>query len=756
MDPIIITGAGIVSAIGIGKQETIEALLTERSGVGPIRYLKTEHHEFPVGEVPLSNEQMEQRLGILPGTPTTRTALMGMLALGEALHQAGLDANQLPHVGFVSGTTVGGMDKSEQYYLDFLENDAHDEYIRTHDCGACTEMIGDHFGHFAFATTLSTACSSAANAIILGANMLRTGEAECVVVGGSECITKFHLNGFNSLMILDERPCRPFDPTRAGLNLGEGAAYLVMETAAHAARRGATPIGVLSGYGNACDAFHQTASSPNGEGAFQSMSQALQMSGLKPTDVDYVNAHGTGTPNNDVSESQAMRRLFGEDVPPMSSTKAFTGHTTSASGSIEAVICLLAMQHGFIPANLNYTASPETDTEGCIRPVTSTLKGTKLRHVLCNSFGFGGNDSSLLLSAVGTELNTRPIPIEKKDIYILSASHVSLQQPLTEEWMDVPVRYTEQYHRALDPDFKPYISPIEARRMGKILKRAIATAKDSLTKSGLDAVDAIITGTGLGCIENTELFLTALCREGEQMLKPTYFMQSTHNTVSSMVAIQQKNHGYNVTYAHKGVSFCSALYDAFLQLKIGSIHSAMVNGHDELTPTYFTLLQKAGFVGQASEVAGETAISVIVADHQDSPHAKPLCRIAGMKMLYSPTENQLQEAVNGLLHNAGLTIKDLSGVMTGMSGNPANDQPYIKDCDKLFPQVPMVKYKHLFGETYTASAASLYAAAQCIAIGQIPEALMVEKSRPLPSCINSLMLYNRSDGKDISLILLTR
>ena len=392
-DPIYITGCGVVSAIGLNKDESLNALLNNKSGVGPLAYLKTEHKEFPVGEVKLSDAEMRKLLGISENAITTRTALMGMLALDEAMKQAEITTEMLPEIGFVSGTTVGGMDMSEQFYLDYISNDAHKEYISVHDCGNCSEMTAKHFGNFAFVTTLSTACSSAANAIILGANMIRCGEAEIVIVGGSECITKFHLNGFNSLMILDTKPCRPFDATRNGLNLGEGAAYLVLESEKSVKKRNAKIQAVLSGFGNACDAFHQTASSPDGEGAYRAMKEALEMAGINTTEVDYINAHGTGTPNNDVSESQAMKRLFGDNVPPASSTKPFTGHTTSASGSIEAVFCILALQNGFLPVNLNYSQAMD---DGII-PVHQPTK-KDLKHILCNAFGFGGNDSSLLLS----------------------------------------------------------------------------------------------------------------------------------------------------------------------------------------------------------------------------------------------------------------------------------------------------------------------------------------------------------------------
>lgn len=396
MEPRIhITGSGVVSALGLGKAATCAALRASHSGIAPVQYLQTDDRTALFGEVPATNAAMQERLGLRADAVISRTSLMGILALQEALEEAGLQPGDLGRMPLISGTTVGGMDRSERFYRDFLSAEhRHDAYIAIHDCGSSTEAIAAWFGGAAFSTTLSTACSSAANAVILGANLIKAGLAERVAVGGSESLSDFHFHGFSSLMIVDRQPCRPFDRARAGLNLGEGAAFLILESEDSLRRRGALSLAVLSGYGNACDAFHQTASSENGEGPFRAMTQALAMAGLPASAIAYINAHGTGTPNNDASESAAIRRVFGETYPPVSSTKAFTGHTTSASGSIEAVICLLAMQGGFIPANLNWQ---ETD-EACIRPVARLCEGMTLDHVLCNAFGFGGNDSCLLLS----------------------------------------------------------------------------------------------------------------------------------------------------------------------------------------------------------------------------------------------------------------------------------------------------------------------------------------------------------------------
>ena len=567
---IVITGEGIISAIGNDKVAVLQSLLDGRSGIVEMKHLHSSHHELPVGEVQLSNDEMKAMLALPIEEQTSRTSLMGMLAVRQALAEAQLPetAPKNRRVVLISGTTVGGMDITEQYYDSFATSDEHLDCLKKHDCGSSTEEIAAMFG-ISECTTISTACSSAANALILGANLLKTGQADLVIAGGSEALTRFHLNGFNSLMILDHEPCRPFDAQRAGLNLGEGAAFVVMETEASARERGADIHAWLTGYGNACDAFHQTASSDNGEGAYRAMTEALEMAHLKPEDIDYVNAHGTGTPNNDLSESAALKRVFAEKMPLISSTKAFTGHTTSASGSIETVICLLAMQHHFVPANLRW----EHQIPDGITPTTG-VKDVTLKHVVCNAFGFGGNDSSLILSAVPVAGEESAVAISDDDIRVAAKVEIASEEALGE--------------------IRNYVKPLEARRMGKIMKSSLLSSLKAMEQAGIEKPDAIITATALGCLENSELLLNQLQEEGEVMLKPTYFMQSTHNTIGSGIAIFTKCHGYNVTYTHGKDSLEWALRDARMLLKSGKAKNVLVGLHDETTPLYRSLMQRVG------------------------------------------------------------------------------------------------------------------------------------------------------------------
>lgn len=572
---IAITGEGIVSAIGLNKQEVLQSLQEGRTGIGEMKYLQSVHHELPVGEVDLSNEQMKEKLGIPSMQMMSRTSLMGMLAIDQALKEAHVEVANLRaikadgkplRIVLVSGTTVGDMDITELCF-DQWEKQGNFEFLQHHDCGNSTRLMADHFGIFDEVTTLSTACSSAANAIMLGARLLEAGEADLVVAGGTEALTRLHLNGFNSLMILDHEPCRPFDTTRAGLNLGEGAAFVVLESEEMAQLRKVTPHAYLTGYGNACDAFHQTASSENGEGAYLAMTEALAMAHLSAKDIQYVNAHGTGTPNNDQSESVSLKRVFGDEMPMVSSTKSFTGHTTSASGSIETVICLLAMQHHFVPANLGW----KNPMENGILPTIGT-QNVDLENVLCNSFGFGGNDSSLVISLHPKE-STSTIMRDAK-IEVLSKVEITSEEQLA--------------------DIRKYVKPLEARRMGKIMKSSLLSSLKALQQAGIEVPDSIITGTAYGCLENSERLMEQIKEEGEGMLKPTFFMQSTHNTISSNIAIKTHCHGYNVTYTQESHSLEWAIRDAELLLRSGKVKNVLVGCHDESTPLFNTLLEKSG------------------------------------------------------------------------------------------------------------------------------------------------------------------
>lgn len=330
--------------------------------------------------------------------------------------------------------------------------------------------------------------------------------------------------------------------------------------------------------------------------------------------------------------------------------------------------------------------------------------------------------------------------MENKSVKILSAKQISIQAPLLEEWMENPLSYNEDYVRAVDPDFKQFISAGDARRMGKLLKRALATSLSALQEGGIDNPDAIITGTGFGSIENTELFLDALVREGEQLLKPTQFMQSTHNTASSLIGIHTHCHGYNSTYSQKGFSFDSALYDAWMQFRIGRIRSALVGSHDEMSPVFSGFVRKAGHVKEG-EICSEAAVSVLLAEGGDNAY----CTLEGVKLFDTPSEDTLSNVL------ADMTNGGIDAVMTGKSGNRENDSWYAF-LDSLLPGVPQLRYKPLFGVNFSSSATGFYAAASCLRNGKVP-AVLSASGKPV-ECSKGILVVNVVEGRHYSFSLL--
>jgi len=386
---------GIISAIGASVEENFNALLSGKTGISVIENIETIHKDsIKVGEIKKTNEELLQQLQISDANDFSRTAMLGAIAAKQAVENAGIQNINDYKTGLISATSVGGMDMTERFFYDYLENEENRRYIHANDGGNSSHNIADYLGLQGTVTTISTACSSAANAIMLGARLIKSKKLDRVIVGGTDALSKFTINGFKTLMILSDTYNTPFDNNRKGLNLGEAAAFLVLESDEIVQKENKKVLAYVSGYGNANDAFHQTASSENGEGAFLAMEKALKVANLSPENIDYINAHGTATQNNDLSEGRAIERIFGKNVPEFSSTKPFTGHTLAAAAAIEAVYSVLALQNNIIFPNLNFQEKME---EFDLVPETK-LKEKTLEHVLSNSFGFGGNCSTLIFS----------------------------------------------------------------------------------------------------------------------------------------------------------------------------------------------------------------------------------------------------------------------------------------------------------------------------------------------------------------------
>jgi 3-oxoacyl-(acyl-carrier-protein) synthase len=390
---IFVTGLGAISAIGENVSANRRALGESICGITtltlfPSRFCGT----LPAGEIRISTEALKDRLKAhIPGI--TRTSLLAIQAFEEAIADSGLSKSTLTSTGtaLVSGGTVGGMCLTDELFNDANKDTNGSEYLSSYDCSSVNLLLQSRYEIKGIINTINSACSSSANAIMYGARLIKNGFARRAIVGGVDSLAKYTVNGFNALHILSPEKCAPFDRSRSGLNLGEGAAFLVLEKEEDVQNK--KVYAELAGYCNTNDAFHPSSLSAQGDGPYLAMKGALLSANLQTAQIGFINAHGTGTENNDLVESTAILRLF-ETAPPFASTKSNTGHTLGAAGALEALYSILNLHYQEVYPGLNFRDPIE---ETGLRP-EQVYRSMQLEHVMSNSFGFGGNCTSLIFS----------------------------------------------------------------------------------------------------------------------------------------------------------------------------------------------------------------------------------------------------------------------------------------------------------------------------------------------------------------------
>ncbi len=395
---VFVTGYGIVSAIGNNVEENLNSLRAGKTGIKKANHFQSKYvDEFSFGEVNLSNQELIDEIQFEDSSDLTRTDLFAIKAFQEALKYSGLELNEIANAetALLSASTVGGMCLTDQMYNDAnLVIDRPSPYLAAYWNAAHTILLAKQYGIKGFTDTINTACSSSANTIMMGSRLIKAGRANRAIVGGTDSLAKFTVNGFNSLQILSSKACQPFDRDRSGITLGEGAAYLVLESEDVIGDR--PLLAEVSGYGNSNDAFHPSSLSEDAIGVCAAMNKALQSAKISPDQIDYINAHGTATPNNDQVELTGIQKLFNR-IPAYNSTKSYTGHTLAAAGSIEAIYSILSLKHQELYPSLQCKIPIEPFNQF---PIKEFKKDQKLKYAMSNSFGFAGNCTSLILSKV--------------------------------------------------------------------------------------------------------------------------------------------------------------------------------------------------------------------------------------------------------------------------------------------------------------------------------------------------------------------
>ncbi|KGO35408.1 hypothetical protein JT06_02590 [Desulfobulbus sp. Tol-SR] len=691
--PVYIAAAGIISPLGRGMPATAQALRANTTAIAPLEAFPLLQGEpLPVGQV--------RDLGADPVLPRTH------LLAREAARMAMREAKEPPEA-IILGCTTGGILTTERLLRDKV---ADPQTYRYHGLASVAEDIAGLTGCRGPALTIATACSSSAVAITLAIAMLRRGGLKRILVGGVDSLSRLTYFGFHSLQLVDRQGCRPLDATRQGMSVAEGAAMLLLTTL-----RPDRPLGVVLGAGLSCDAYHPTAPHPQGRGAVKVMQAALADAGLPAAAIDYINLHGTGTPDNDLAEARAVTALFPQP-PPLSSIKGATGHSLAAAGAIEAVAAILTLRHGFVPG-----------TVGCRQPDPAlglmpqlTPIDRPVRTVLSNSFGFGGNNGSVVIgredAGVAAAGPTVTAPLAVHGCACLTGAGPTREtMALLAEGRPVAGMMTAEA-------IAGHLPPRLVRRAKRLTRLALALAVAAhADNGGQDNPAAVFMGTGWGALTETCDFLDRLETSAEQFPSPTDFISSVHNGAAGQVAIHFGATAANVTASGGDYSFEQALLAADSLLEASGQSALLLGvdeGHDPLSP----LLDPSVAAGN-SLADGGGALFV----NRDPVQAHALIRLAFYQQDEGDaTVDQLVQALAGPDHDCAAVLVGIPAAETARGRRQL--ACFIDRCDR---QLPVCEYRPLLGQFASASAVATALATICLGRGILPGAVVGGSDIPL-------------------------
>jgi 3-oxoacyl-(acyl-carrier-protein) synthase len=689
---VYIGGTGIISPLGSGSAATEKTLRENRSALQPLElFALLQGSPLPVGQV----------FGLDDPSPVPRTHQLARIAARQAM-----DGSSRPPDAIILGTTTGGILTTEQ----LLRNGEQQKMsYRYHGLNTVADYLAEEFGCPGPAIVVSTACSSGVVAITMALALLRGGQAGTVLAGGVDALCRLTYFGFHSLQLVDRAGCRPLDRNRQGMAVAEGAGMVLLTTEKPAGR-----TVELLGAGLSCDAYHPAAPHPEGRGAFIAMRNALADAGLRPEDIDYINLHGTGTPENDLAESKAVRRLF-TTIPPLSSIKGASGHSLAAAGAIETVVSTIAVSRGLMPANTGLqTVDPALGLTPLTRPLERSVSA-----VLSNSFGFGGNNGSLVIGRPDTlrkavdRRNAAGLAIHGYSCLTGAGDTAATLARIQEGGSAAGMAGLETMCRPLPPRL--------IRRLKRLAKMTLSLAVTAEEKAAPDErkPGAVFMGTGWGALSETHDFLSRLTDSREQFPSPTDFVGSVHNGPAGQVAIHFGATGPNITTSGGDYSFEQALIAAELLLD-DSTGPALVLGADEGHEILSPLLDPS--IPSATVLADGGGGLLVSRRTEDAGW-----RIAIPFFRSSKAADAVGALVDSLCGES-LDGKNNHGYAIILAGIPAamrreGEEQLAQFIARAKLSVPVVDYRTFTGEFASASAVAAALAASFLEAGSIPGAL---------------------------------
>ena len=700
---VFVTSLGIISPLGHCVPDTLDAIKKAIIGITPLTLFQTPTNQpLPVGEIKQ-----------FPGTEEIpRTHALALMAAKEALK----NADGIPDA-IVIGVTTGGLPTTEE----LLKNNVLDpQCYKYHANGSVAEYLARQLKCHGPVITVSTACSSSMVALKVALEMLRCNKAKRILVGGVDALCRLTYYGFHSLQLVDPIGARPFDRDRRGMTVAEGAAMLFL-TASET--QPVNALAELLAVGLSCDAYHPAAPHPNGDGALKAMQNACTEAGISVSDIDYINLHGTGTIDNDLSEAKAIHSLFGKQpLPPLSSIKGACGHSLGAAGAMATAITVLSIAEGIIPANTGFhTPDPALNMHPVHEPVYKNITVA-----LSNAFGFGGNNASLVVSQ------------PKKIVTNSVSSHIAKPVSFTVlgcacatgagdlEQTIQQLRCGNGCRGLVQPQALMHkISESDVRRLKRLSRMVLSLAVAACENAALAKPSAIFLGTGWGGLSETHDFLKKLFESGEHFTSPTDFIGSVHNAAAGHVAIRFKSTGPNLALTGGDYSFEQAVFCASL-ISRNSDEPIIVIGADEfhqkLSPLFDPSVALEPFhtdgggalcLSANKEVLGIKIVpSFFTYAHNNSDTIPILIKALGGSKRIKEQFGAILAGIPAAQNDTGKKQLDVFQSMSGFT-------------------CPVIDYRKFIGEFAAASAVATIVAIQFVKADDIPLSLFHKNSMPL-------------------------
>ncbi|WP_433003858.1 beta-ketoacyl-[acyl-carrier-protein] synthase family protein [Kribbella sp. CA-294648] len=726
---VAITGVAMTCALGTGTEAVWTGVRDGATGIGRTRRLDTSplscQYSGEVAEIPVPPQRGRGRVD--------RAIGMALGAAAEAIEHSKLDIASLDpyRVGIAMGTSVGGLDAGEQYHWELLRGEGRVEaasrhHLLTYPLYTSTDAVSAAFGLKGPKVVISNACAAGANSIGWAIDAIRDGRADVMLAGGVDVLDILSLAGFDSLKALDDQPCAPYSRS-SGLNIGEGAAMLVLESEQAARTRGAQVLAYILGYALSSDAHHATAPDPVGSGALRAMRRALEQAGFEAGDVDYVNGHGTGTPANDSAEPKAVSALFGATgIPPMSSTKSQVGHMLGAAGALEAAVCAMALRDQVLPPTVNVDEAAIHDSATAKQGhdiVPNRSRPAELDVVVSNSFAFGGNNCALVLGRTPGKAPVRPdrrvvltgagivSPIglgREGFITALKDGKVGIGQAASIDTSQSASRLTAEI---TDHDYRRWINPAYARRLDQLGLLVLAATRSAFSDAGYQITRqnatqvGMVFGTFTGPLETVAQLTETIGSEGPHRVSPRLFPNSVMNAAPGHACLSLQIKGPLSTLAIGCASGVAGLGYAADLVRRGEAEVMAAVSADELTPLLHLGYDHLGLLSSDAVRpydrdssgcvigAGAAALVVESLEHAQARGATILAEIrghGGTGDAYRVAGNDpsgeawAQSHRNALAHS-GLTAADVGVVYGDARGTAAIDRAEANAVAAVFP-----------------------------------------------------------------------